>query len=138
MKKLFLFLSMVSVLTACQPKLVEKVEASHPNGQPKYVQMLDKSGDCVQWIEYYETGQVKMEGAMKDGEREGEWKSFFPDGRTQSTGFFKAGLRTGAAKVYWYNGNLREEGSYKEGQHCGKWRYYDEQGNFLRENDYGE
>lgn len=138
MKKLFLFLMMVSVMAACQPKLTEKVEARFPNGQPQYVQMLNKSGDCVKWIEYYETGQVKMEGPMKDGEREGEWKSFFEDGRPQSTGFFKAGLRTGAAKVYWYNGNLREEGSYKEGQHCGKWRYYDEQGNFLRENDYGE
>lgn len=138
MKKLFLFLSMVSVLASCQPKLTEKVEASFPNGQPQYVRMIDKSGDCVREIEYYETGQVKMEGALKEGKREGEWRAYFPDGRPRSIGYFEAGQRTGEAKVYWYNGNLREDGFYKEGKHCGKWRYYDELGNFLREDDYGE
>lgn len=138
MKKIFLYLSLVLALASCQPRLTEKVESSFPNGKPQYVKMLDKSGNTVREIEYYETGQVKMEGPMKAGQREGEWKAFFADGKTQSTGFFKAGQRTGAAKVYWYNGNLREEGFYKEGKHCGKWRYYDEQGNFLREDDYGE
>ena len=125
-------------MACCGQKLTEKVEARFPNGQVQYVKMLDKSGDCVKEIEYYDTGQVKMEGGMKNGRREGEWKAFFPDGKTQSTGFFEGGLRTGSALVYWYNGNLREEGFYKEGKHCGKWRYYDEQGNFLREDDYGE
>lgn len=138
MKKIFLLLSLALALASCQSKLTEKVEVLFPSGKPQIVQMLNKSGDCVKWTEYYESGQVKMEGAMKGGQREGEWKSFFEDGRPQSTGFFKAGLRTGVAKVYWYNGNLREEGFYKEGKHCGKWRYYDEQGNFLREDDYGE
>lgn len=138
MRKLFLFLSIVSSLCACQPKLTEKVEESYPGGQAKSVKVVNKSGDCVKEIKYYETGQVKMEGAIKNGQREGEWKSYFPDGRTQSIGFFEDGKRTGAAKVFWYNGNLREEGFYKEGKHCGKWRYYNEQGNFLREDDYGE
>lgn len=137
MRKLFLFFIVMSALCACQPKLIEKVEANYPNGQPQKVKILNKTGDCVKEIEYYESGQVKMEGPMKDGLREGEWKSFFEDGRTQSMGYFTAGKRTGVAKVYWYNGNLREEGFYQEGKHCGKWRYYDEMGNFLREDDYG-
>jgi antitoxin component YwqK of YwqJK toxin-antitoxin module len=138
MKKLILFLVTVLVMAACAPKLTEKVEASFPNGQPQYVKMLDKSGDCVKEIEYYETGQVKMEGAMKDGKREGEWKAYLPDGRPQSIGSFKAGKMDGATTVYWENGNLRWEGFYKAGKHCGKWKYYDEQGNFLNEVDYGE
>ena len=135
---MFLFLATVLVMVACAPKLTEKVEASFPNGQPQYVKMLDKSGDCVKEIEYYETGQVKMEGAMKDGKREGEWKAYLPDGRPQSIGSFKAGKMDGATTVYWENGNLRWEGFYKAGKHCGKWKYYDEQGNFLNEVDYGE
>ena len=138
MKELLLIMVMAATMASCTSKLTEKVDASFPNGQPQIVQMLDKSGKCVKETEYYESGQVKMEGAMKDGLREGEWKAYFPDGRLQSMGQFNAGLRTGVAKVYWYNGNLREEGYYKEGKHCGKWRYYDEMGNFLREDDYGE
>ena len=136
MKKFLLYA--VMALASCTPKLTEKVDVRYPNGQAQSVKMLNKSGECVREIEYYETGEVKMEGAIKDGKREGEWKSFFVDGKTRSIGYFEAGQRTGVAKVNWYNGNLREEGFYKEGKHCGKWRYYDEQGNFLREDDYGE
>ena len=138
MKKLFLFLIIVSSLCACQPKLSEHVEVSFPNGQPQMVKMLDKSNHCVKEIEYYETGQVKMEGAMKDGQREGVWTAYFPDGRPQSIADFKAGKMNGTSKVYWENGNLRWEGFYKEDRRFGKWKYYDEQGNLLNEADYGE
>ena len=138
MKKLFLFLTMVLAVAACTPKLTEKVEATFSNGQPQYVKMLDKSGVCVKEIEYYESGQIKMEGGMKNDLREGEWKAYFPDGRPQSIGFFKAGVMDGATTVYWENGNLRWEGSYKADKHCGKWKYYDEQGVLVNEVDYGE
>jgi len=138
MKKIFILITAGLLLASCASQLTEKVEARFPNGQPRVVQMINKSGDCVKQMEYYDSGQVYMEGGMKNGQREGEWKSYFPDGRTQSIGYYEAGQRTGAATVYWYNGNLREEGFYKNSRHCGKWRYYDEQGGFVREDDYGE
>lgn len=138
MKKLFLFLIIVSSLCACQPKLTEQVEVSFSNGQPQYIKMLDKSGNCVKEIEYYETGQVKMAGAVKDGQREGVWTAYYPDGRPQSIADFKAGKMDGASKVFWENGNMRWEGLYKEDKHYGKWKYYDEQGDLLKEVDYGE
>ena len=135
---MFLFLMMVAVLTACAPKLTEKIEVKYPNGQPEVVLILNKSGECIKKIEYYDTGQVKMEGGMKDGKREGEWKAYFPDGRLQSHSFFKDGLSSGPVTVYYSNGNLRHEGFYKNDKHCGEWKWYDEQGNLLRVEDYGE
>lgn len=138
MKKVFLLLITVLAMASCTSKLTEKVETSFPNGQPKYVKMIDKAGNCVKEIEYYETGQVKMEGDLVEGHREGEWKAYLPDGRPQSIGYFKNGQLDGASTVYWENGNLRWEGFYKAGKHCGKWKYYDEQGIFLKEVDYGE
>lgn len=138
MKKIFILLATALMFASCSAQLTEKVEVSYPNGQPQIVKMLNKSGDCVKEIEYYETGQVKMEGSMKDGNREGEWKAYFPDGRVQSIGSFVKGLRMGQATVWQENGNLLQEGFYKEGKHCGKWKFYDEQGNLLKEVDYGE
>ena len=138
MKKIVLVIGLVMALAACSAQLTEKVEISFPNGQAQIVKMLDKSGNCVKEIEYYETGQVRMEGGMKDGKREGEWFAYFPDGRMQSKGIFQEGLRTGAATVWQENGNLFQEGFYKEGKHVGKWKFYDEQGNLLKEVDYGE
>lgn len=138
MKKILFIMSVLCFLVSCVPKLTEKVEVTFPNGQPQLVKMLDKSNHCVKEIEYYETGQVKMGGAMKDDQREGVWTAYFPDGRPQSIADFKAGKMNGASKVYWENGNLRWEGFYKEDQYFGKWKYYDEQGNLLKEVDYGE
>lgn len=138
MKRILLFAVSVLVLAVCTPKLTEKVESRFPNGHVQLVKMLDKSGDCVKEIEYYESGQVKMEGPMKNGEREGEWIAYFPDGRPQSIGEFKNGVADGRTLVYWGNGNLRWQGTYKEEMRCGIWKFYDEQGFLLKEIDYGE
>ena len=138
MRKLFLLLFTALIFASCSGQLIEKVEASFPDGKPHIVKYYNKSDQCVKETEFYESGQVKMEGAMKDGKRDGEWKAYFPDGRVQSHGYFKDGKRTGEATVFWQNGNLREEGFYKEGVHCGHWKWYDEQGYLLREEDYPE
>ncbi len=138
MRKIFLVFCTMLFLASCTAQLTEKVMVSYPNGQPQVVRYFDKHNNCVKESEYYESGQVKMEGGMKDGKMEGKWKAYFPDGRVQSIGFFSNGLRTGEATVWQENGNLYQEGFYKEGKHCGKWKFYDEQGNLLKEVDYGE
>ena len=129
---------MAFALASCSNQLTQKVERAYPNGQPQLVHFYDSHDRCVREVEYYETGQVKMEGGMKNGKMEGEWTAYFPDGRVQSHGFFEDGKRTGAATVYFNNGNLMSEGFYTDGKHSGHWKWYDEQGNLLREEDYPE
>lgn len=138
MKKWLLFLAMVFAFVACAPRLSEKVVETYPDGKTQKAQYFDKKGNCVKEVEFYDTGQVKMEGGMKGEKREGEWKAYFPDGRVQSIGTFVDGLRTGKATVWQSNGNLLQEGFYKEGKHVGHWKWYDEQGDLLREEDYPE
>ena len=138
MKKIILLLVTALMLGSCSAQLTEKVVEKYPNGQPQVVQYIDSNDNCVREAEYYETGQVKMEGGMKNGLREGEWTAYFPDGRMQSKGSFSNGQRTGEATVWQENGNLLQEGFYKNGKHCGKWKFYDEQGDLVKEVDYGE
>ena len=138
MKKIFLLLFMAIAMASCSAQLTEKVEATYSNGKPRVVRYYDKHDQCVKETEYYESGQVKMEGGMKNGKMEGEWTAYFIDGRVQSHGFFADGKRTGAAEVYHSNGNKYEEGSYKEGKHVGKWKFYNEQGHLIKEVDFGE
>lgn len=138
MRKLILFLVVVMALASCAPKLTEKVEVAFPNGQPQIVKKYDKSGNCVYETTYYESGQVRFEGGMKNGKMDGEWFSYFPDGRMQSKGFYENGARMGEGTAWRPNGNLYYEGHYQNGKHCGKWKWYDEQGNLIREEDYGE
>ena len=138
MKRWFLFFVLAFAFTACTAQLEEKVAETYPNGKTKKTQFFDRKGTCVKEVEYYEEGQVRMEGSMKGEKRDGEWKAYFPDGRVQSVGTFVDGLRTGQATVWQENGNLLQEGFYKDGKHVGKWKFYDEQGNLLKEVDYGE
>ena len=138
MKRVLLFFAVLFAFTSCSAQLTEKVVETYPNGKTLKAQYFNKKGDCVKEAEYYESGQVKMEGGMKGEKREGEWKAYFPDGRVQSVGTFVDDLRTGQATVWQENGNLLQEGFYKEGKHCGKWKFYDEQGNIVKEVDYGE
>jgi antitoxin component YwqK of YwqJK toxin-antitoxin module len=138
MKKWFLLLAVAFAFAACTSQLDEKVVETYPDGKAKKSQYLDRKGTCVKEVEFYETGQVKMEGGMKGDKREGEWKAYFPDGRLQSEGTFVNGLRTGKAIVWQSNGNLLQEGFYKDGKHVGHWKWYDEQGDLLREEDYPE
>ena len=107
MKKIILILSVLMAFACCSSRLTEKVEARYPNEQPQFVRKYDKSGNCVYETEYYETGQVKMEGAMKNGQRQGEWKAYLRDGRPWSIAVFKDGKYEGPSTVYWENGNLR-------------------------------
>ena len=137
MKRVLLFLATVLLLGSCAEKLTEKVERSFSDGKPQLVRYYDKSNQCLKETEYYETGQVKMEGRLKDDKREGEWKAYLRDGRIWSIDTFKNGELEGPSTVYWENCNLRWEGNYKAGVHCGYWRFYDEQGNFVRDREYG-
>ena len=129
---------MAFALASCSGQLTEKVMATYPDGTTRVIHYYDKNNQCVKETEYYESGQVKMEGGMKDGKMEGEWTAYFADGRVQSHGFFQDGARTGAATVWQENGNLLQEGFYKEGKHVGKWKFYDEQGTLVKEVDFGE
>ena len=113
MKRVLLFLATVLLLGSCAEKLTEKVERSFPDGKPQLVRYYDKSNQCLKETEYYETGQVKMEGRLKDDKREGEWKAYLRDGRIWSIDTFKNGELEGPSTVYWENGNLRWEGNYR-------------------------
>lgn len=138
MRYRFFGVLMLALLLSCGNGNTERVVESYPNGQPSLVQVYDHNGQWIKEIQYYESGALMMEGAIKNGLREGEWKSYFEDGKTQSTGFFHEGIRTGATTIYYENGNLYMEGPYKDGRQIGQWSYYDEQGYLLRIDDYGE
>ena len=126
------------LLVACGNPLTEKVVETYDNGQKAKVRLYDRKGECTHEMEYYETGELKMEGDMKGEKRDGEWKAFFPDGRLQSEGLFENGIRVGKSTIYYQNGNVYKEGYYDNGSLTGRWTTYDEQGYVLGVKDYGE
>jgi antitoxin component YwqK of YwqJK toxin-antitoxin module len=123
----------------CKETPNEIVEESFSNGNVKRIGYYLGEGEKKQKIREvskHENGQTYMEGAIKDGEREGLWVSFYPGGQKWSECEFSNGKGNGPVTVYYEDGKIRYTGFYSAGIPSGKWIYYDIQGDIVFEKDY--
>lgn len=93
----------------------------------------DKNGMAV---EYYSNGQIKIQGHLDHGVREGKWESFFEDGKRWSESTYKEGTLHGPTKAYYSNGTLMYTGKFIEGSREGQWVFYKEDGTIDYKIDY--
>lgn len=110
---------------------------------------------------YYDTGEKRAEGKIKDDQEFGEWKYYYKSGNLLSTtphvnGYangivknwyesgqlnseaeYKNGIRNGKFTSWHENGQMSKQGSYNEGQ-SGVWKTWDEQGNLIEISNWKE
>lgn len=84
----------------------------------------------------YPDGQVKMEGNMQYGLREGKWVSFYENGMIWSETHFLKGQKNGPTTTWFPNGNKRYTGEFKNDNEFGTWIYYYENGKVAQEKKY--
>ena len=110
---------------------------------------------------YDEYGELKSEGTLKDGKKDGQvkyyqtngqlWKeetykngeyisfkefSFYENGQLGTEFSYKNGELDGPYKSYYENGQLRDEGNFKDGEFDGLWKVYNEDGKLILERIY--
>jgi len=91
------------------------------------------------WKEYYETGELKAEGAYKNNKKIGLWKWYYKNGKLDQTGFYAAGEKTeGDWKWYYENGNLLMEETFYQGSADGIYKEYNDSGIVIVEGQYLE
>lgn len=83
--------------------------------------------------EYYENGQLKMEGNYENGKQDGLWNMWFESGKHQCEGNYKNGKQDGLWKFYHENGQLSQELCYKDQEINGYWRKWYENGQLSNE-----
>lgn len=105
-----------------------------PEGHPMTV--VYYTGNQQRWLQYYSTMQLRSEGTMVDGQREGRWVFYHPNGNTQCEATFVAGKEEGAYRVYRENGAPYYIGQYTHGVPSGLWEVYDPQGNLVEKTEY--
>ncbi|MEO1496536.1 MAG: toxin-antitoxin system YwqK family antitoxin [Planctomycetota bacterium] len=87
--------------------------------------------------EYFENGQVFVEGQYEAGKPTGTWKYYYPNGQIAKELSYKRGQPEGAFKVFNEEGKLVAEREYTAGKRTGKWSYYlPETEQLLREERY--
>ncbi|HRW96813.1 MAG TPA: hypothetical protein P5104_04725 [Bacteroidales bacterium] len=86
----------------------------------------------------YENGKRIAEGITgQDGVRNGPWKDFYSTGELRAEGAYKNGEKSGKWKFYHRNGNIEQTGEFDQhGRPVGKWLWYYPSGNLLREENY--
>ena len=81
------------------------------------------SGD---YNEFYDNGNLKVSGKMKDGVHEGKWMYYYEDGGLEGTSDFVNG--EGDYIGYYPDGKLKMKGKIKNGKNVGNWELYKEDG----------
>ena len=86
--------------------------------------------------EYYENGQLKTKGTIRDGEVEGRWEEYYEDGQLMTKRTYKAGGYDGPYERYDENGQLQMKGTYKDGVVDGWTEEYYENGRLKTKGTY--
>lgn len=90
------------------------------------------------WKEYYETGELKDEGAYEKGLKTGEWKYYFRDGKTFEIGKYAKGKQTGKWLWYYDDGKLRRESNFIRGQEDGDFVEYNDSNQLITKGQYSD
>ena len=89
------------------------------------------------FVEYYENGQVEVEGNRKDGERDGKWVWYDENGKIEAEGSYEDGYKIGKWAYYYEDGQLRSE-EYYDNEYIAlrKCVDYDENGKIVKDLEY--
>lgn len=88
-------------------------------------------------VKYYHTNlNLRAEGDLVDGERDGEWKFYNSYGVLSSIENFDMGENNGEVKEYYSNGKVKEKYNYKDGDLDGLYTVFNENGTISFEGFY--
>ena len=77
---------------------------------------------------YYENGQLRDKGTMRDGELDGPFESYHESGQLRESSHFKDGELDGPFESYYENGQLWVKGTFKDNEYHGPHESYDRNG----------
>ena len=85
---------------------------------------------------YFENEQIKTEGYLISGKKQGKWIHYFETGTIRTIQNFNNGKQEGRSFWYHPNGSIGWEENYENGIAHGTFRYYDETGQLRIEKTY--
>lgn len=140
MKKFLIPILFGLLLIACKHNYTEVIQTLHPDGSRQivyYYEIHNSDSVLKMYREFYPSSSIiRIEGSIKNNERNGLWQSWREDGALWSEGNYLDGKRDGITKVYHENGTIYYSGQYKNDQRVGKWKFFSENGELLKEIDY--
>jgi hypothetical protein len=101
------------------------VEEKYPSGTLLRKYELDEQGRRTgPYLEYHESGKLKVKANCKAGQWDGPYASFHPGGKPHVTATYQDGKLTGAYTERTRTGQLRLTATYREGRLLGALKLY--------------
>ncbi len=121
-----LLITITIFLSACKDKIIEENVATFKNGNKQIVkiyEMIDGKKVLIGERQYYETGELKIEGKYNNDRRHGVWKSYYKNGNLWSKGTYIQGIENGEKVVNYEDGSLYYKGEVLNNKRVGKWEF---------------
>ncbi len=117
----FALLGLACAVAIGEPSLSQIHKIYWPNGQLRAQgQVIDglKEGRWTYWHVY---GEKKEQGGFRAGLRDGEWTSWHPSGQVRAVMHYQADQLHGHFVSYRADGSRAEEGEFVSGERHGRW-----------------
>ena len=88
------------------------------------------------WKYYYETGELKSQGAFKDNLKTGEWIFYYQDGKIEQRGKYSSDKPSGLWTWFYTNGKIWREENLLKGVEDGSLTEYNKEGTVILKGDY--
>ena len=75
-------------------------------------------------VYYHQNGKPSHKATYKDGQLHGSRKVFYETGELKEEGKYKNGKREGMWKIFLKNGKIKEKGKYKNNEKVGVWKTF--------------
>ena len=129
--------ALIALLFSCTQESNNQDKAANTNPDSLKNSTKVTADSVLQFTQVnYPNGQIKMEGNMQYGLREGKWVSFYENGMIWSETHFLKGQKNGPTTTWFPNGNKRYTGEFKNDNEFGTWIYYYENGKVAQEKTY--
>jgi antitoxin component YwqK of YwqJK toxin-antitoxin module len=125
--KSLIFTAIALCLLACNPSNSQEVKDNEPKP------LVEKD-----FTEFYDNGQLKTEGKLVNGLRNGLWTSYYENGLKWSETTFKMDVKSGVTTTYYESGMMRYTGSYYNDERTGEWLFYNEDGSIMKKENFIE
>ncbi|HET6243267.1 MAG: hypothetical protein H0V01_01755 [Bacteroidetes bacterium] len=136
-KLLILLIPFLLVFFSCnQSQIAEERNETPLETSPELKTEVIKSGEMALHKTFYKNGQLRIQGNMLNGKREGKWVSFYEDGMPWSETWFDKGRKHGSTTTWNSDGKKYYEGHFENNKESGKWTYWDENGSVIKEVEY--
>lgn len=114
----------------------EMVNVDTDKQTPDYKIELEQKKD------FFENGKVKASGSVNKlagpgkAVKEYQWKYYYESGQLKENGAYKAGKKTGQWTGYHHNGKIKLIGNFVDNKKSGEWKLFDDTGKLIKTINY--